>query len=73
MGHASSKSGSSTIWNRRSWNRKLNAQRQRDECGHVWEWDPKDRLMRCYKCGGARLPTDADKLQPRMENTDTDF
>lgn len=35
-----------------------------DYCGHVWEWDPEDRMMRCYKCGGVRLPTDADKIGP---------
>lgn len=68
MGHA--KSGTS-IWSKRQWQRK--AQEERAECGHVWQWDPADRMMRCYKCGGVRLPTDVEKIVTRTENGDTDF
>lgn len=60
MGFA--KSGTN-IYNRRRWKRQLEERRD-DYCGHVWEWDPEDRMMRCYKCGGVRLPTDADKIGP---------
>ena len=70
MGFASSKSGG--IYNRRKWKGQLEERRD-DGCGHVWEWDPADRMMRCYKCGGVRLPTDVDKIVTRTENGDTDF
>lgn len=69
MGFA--KSGTSSIWNKRQWQRK--AQAERNACGHVWQWDPEDRLMRCYKCGGARLATDVDRIEPRLEGSRTDF
>ena len=70
MGFA--KSGSS-IYSRRKWKRRLEEQMRDNSCGHVWQWDPEDRLMRCYKCGSARLPTDVDQVTPRMEGTGTDF
>lgn len=74
MGFASSKSGNSTIWNKRRWDRRLAPEhRDRSECGHVWEYDPADRLMRCYKCGGARLPTETEECRPRLEGTDTEL
>ena len=70
-----SKSKSSSIYKRREWQRKMQkkATEAGDSCGHVWEYDPEDRLMRCYKCGRARLPTDADELTPRVEGSGTDF
>ena len=76
---AFSKSDSSSIYSRRAWQKNLQkkygkkAPQDDNACGHVWQWDPEDRLMRCFKCGQARLPTDADKLEPRMEGTGTDF
>ena len=69
MGFA--KSGGSSVWNKKSWQKRM--EEERTACGHVWEYDPEDRLMRCYKCGQARLPTDADRIKPRMEGTDTEF
>lgn len=71
MGFA--KSGGDRVWSRRQWQRKMEEERARDVCGHVWQWDPQDRIMRCYKCGGARIATETDRFTPRMEGTDTDF
>jgi len=70
MGFA--KSDSNTIYNRRKWQRAM--EKEPDTCGHVWQWDPEDRLMRCYKCGGARLaqPSEEGPII-RTENSDTDF
>lgn len=66
------KSGSS-VYSGREWKRRLEEQVRDNGCGHVWQWDPEDRLMRCYQCGKARLPTDADHVGPRLENGPTDF
>ena len=71
MGFA--KSGGS-IYRKKDWKKRMEEEaRARDACGHVWEWDPEDRVMRCYKCGGARMATETDRVVPRVENGDTDF
>lgn len=71
MGFA--KSGDNSIYKRRAWKKRLEEQTDRPACGHVWKWDPEDRLMRCYKCGLARLATDVDRVTPRVENGPTEF
>ena len=34
------------------------AWKDKDRHRCAWRWDPEDRLMRCYECGAARLPTE---------------
>ena len=78
MGFA--KSGGEPIYRKKAWKRRMEA--ERDACGHAWQWDPSDRLMRCTKCGEARLARDGDnapewwKEAPviiRTEGSGTDF
>ena len=43
MGFA--KSGGESIYSKKAWKKRMEA--ERDACGHAWQWDPSDRLMRC--------------------------